>query len=251
MSKKDELSDFEELLSIKLTEDSDKLTVPNVDFIKWCDKYSKAISKKHSSGILAVATGGLSLLGRAVSKKRFGYDIFYRGQIPIHWLCTIHDDFAPFDIEKEVPLLLLRDVTGQFKLLATNMFIYFKLDKSKKMKDTHKLTVGKIPIHKIESFEVNRGFGGNSCDIFVNGELVGGLVFDNVTDVTTLTNFLLKLTPKLDKLITYRPKDKKDKSIDSEEDIPQKLEKLAKLKENGIISEEEFNNKKSELLDRM
>ena len=34
-------------------------------------------------------------------------------------------------------------------------------------------------------------------------------------------------------------------------DIPLQIEKLANLKEKGIISEDEFNSKKKELLDKM
>jgi len=41
-------------------------------------------------------------------------------------------------------------------------------------------------------------------------------------------------------------------SVGSESDaIPNKIEKLSTLKEKGLISEEEFNTKKKELLDRM
>ncbi len=38
---------------------------------------------------------------------------------------------------------------------------------------------------------------------------------------------------------------------DNSNDIPLQIEKLAALKEKGIITEEEFNNKKKELLDKM
>ncbi len=42
-----------------------------------------------------------------------------------------------------------------------------------------------------------------------------------------------------------------EKSINQTSDIPEQIEKLAALKEKGIISEEEFQAKKSELLARL
>ena len=42
-----------------------------------------------------------------------------------------------------------------------------------------------------------------------------------------------------------------DSSAQSSDDIMALLEKLGKLKESGILTDEEFNAKKKELLDRL
>ncbi|MBD8046751.1 SHOCT domain-containing protein [Clostridium sp. N37] len=55
-------------------------------------------------------------------------------------------------------------------------------------------------------------------------------------------------------LLNFRNEEKVDEvnlCSSSNEDIPGQIKKLSELREQGILTEEEFNNKKTELLARI
>lgn len=68
---------------------------------------------------------------------------------------------------------------------------------------------------------------------------------------------LLEVDEKIYKkmlLLNFRNEDKDDElnlSSSSNEDVPEQIKKLSELKEQGILTEEEFSNKKAELLARI
>lgn len=67
---------------------------------------------------------------------------------------------------------------------------------------------------------------------------------------------LLEVDEKIYKkmlLLNFRNEDKDDELnlSSSKEHIPEQIKKLSELKEQGILTEEEFNNKKAELLARI
>lgn len=75
-------------------------------------------------------------------------------------------------------------------------------------------------------------------------------VFLNTVSYLLIILFMLPLYIGLFKY-AYRYKEENAESIISPNDIPEQIKKLAELKDLGVLTEEEFSEKKRELLRRM
>ena len=73
----------------------------------------------------------------------------------------------------------------------------------------------------------------------------GSAQYGDGSKANTTTDFVSQIADKASSVATGHAAPKRD------ENALEKMEKLAKMKEDGIITEEEFNEKKSELLTRI
>lgn len=78
---------------------------------------------------------------------------------------------------------------------------------------------------------------GNAASAIKDGKLVDS-TFNHIDEL--LNNVYKDSAPSIQQIV-----------IDNSNDIPAQIEKLASLKEKGILTEEEFTAKKKELLDKM
>jgi len=81
------------------------------------------------------------------------------------------------------------------------------------------------------------------------GDLTNNAIFEfsSLAEANIVNN---NLREKIDKVLKERPTEQPP-SVSSKEDILNQIEKLAEMKNKGILTEEEFNQKKKELLDKM
>lgn len=98
----------------------------------------------------------------------------------------------------------------------------------------------------ISSIENSKGFMGHSVTIHASGNKVN-MKWINSGDVNQFAKYV---NDKLNSANESSP-DRSDKQTGEEEDIPTQIQKLSDLKEKGILTEEEFETKKSELLKKM
>lgn len=101
------------------------------------------------------------------------------------------------------------------------------------------MTVEDFPISKISSIQYNTGFMSAQIKIFASGNTAEFKMYTKKRVKEFVDNVNSKLNPT-----------DASKTNDSEQkdDFASKLEKLAKLKEQGILTENEFNEQKTKLL---
>jgi hypothetical protein len=98
--------------------------------------------------------------------------------------------------------------------------------------------------NNISSIENSKGFMGHSITIHASGNKVN-MKWINSGNVKEFTEYVNE------KLNSAKEKSSNESTNTNEEDIPSQIQKLADLKEKGLLTEEEFENKKSELLNKM
>lgn len=81
------------------------------------------------------------------------------------------------------------------------------------------------------------------------GNLTNNAIFE-FASLEVANNANNNLRQKIDKVLEKIPA-KPSPLVSSEDDIPKQIEKLAEMKDKGIITEDEFSKKKKELLDKM
>ena len=96
-----------------------------------------------------------------------------------------------------------------------------------------------FPYSTISSIEMSKGIMGHKIVFFASGNRAS-MKWIKEGDVQ---GFIEEVKNRIGK--------KEEMKIVAEEGIPDKIEKLAKLKEQGILSEEEFESKKKELLAKL
>jgi len=110
------------------------------------------------------------------------------------------------------------------------------------------------------SLNIYCGFTGNKG--VLSGQGIFGMVLTGgvslignaasaIKDGKMVDSTLLYIDELLNNLFQKDSNNNQNIVTDNSNDIPLQIEKLAGLKEKGIISEEEFNSKKKELLDKM
>lgn len=125
---------------------------------------------------------------------------------------------------------------GQGILVSTNRRLVF-IDKG----FLYGLKVEDFPLDKITSIQYQTGLLLGSVMIHTSGNIS---LIENV-DKKSSRNFSEFVRDKLS-----QPKESAA-PIDSQPNVLDQLEKLAKLKENGILTEEEFNDHKKKLLEKL
>ena len=97
----------------------------------------------------------------------------------------------------------------------------------------------------------------NLHEIIINGNLLGGIDIATVNDSTKklLQQFFDGISLNNEQYITKRSANISNQPQvvvqTNEPDIVTKIKQLNEFKEKGLISEEDFNSKKTELLDKM
>lgn len=126
---------------------------------------------------------------------------------------------------------------GQGILVSTNRRLIF-VDKGM----VFGLKVEDFPLDKISSIQYETGLLLGSIKIFTTGNIAK---IDNV-EKSSAKNFAEFVRDKLS-----QPKEVVTNTIISEPNVLDQLEKLAKLKENGILTEDEFIEQKKKLLEKL
>lgn len=105
-------------------------------------------------------------------------------------------------------------------------------------------TIENIPISEVSSYEIARnGLTASVMKIYSNHNILE-------VDLSYKKEIVAGARSAMDKAIEYR-----DKALGEmqspKSDIPAEIKQLAELKDQGILTEEEFEEKKKELLSRM
>jgi hypothetical protein len=96
-----------------------------------------------------------------------------------------------------------------------------------------------FPLKNISSIEKSKGIMGHSITFFASGNKCK-MKWIKSGEISKFTEYV---NSKIGSTNT--------KQIQKEESIPELIKKLHKLKEEGILSEEEFNSKKTEMLKKI
>jgi len=101
-----------------------------------------------------------------------------------------------------------------------------------------------FPYSHISSIEVSKGYLGHKISFFASGNTVK-MKWINHHRLKNVNGFIEYISNNMD-----TSGSKNSTAIDQNEsnDIPSQIEKLSNLKEKGILTEEEFDSKKQELL---
>lgn len=126
---------------------------------------------------------------------------------------------------------------GQGILVSTNKRLLF-IDKGM----LYGLKIEDFPLDKITSIQYETGLLLGGIKIHTSGN---NAKIENV-EKASARSFAEFVRDKLS-----QPNDNPTTTIVSEPNVLDQLEKLAKLKENGILSNEEFNEQKKKLLDKL
>lgn len=227
-------------LSSKLKIES--LELPNVPFIK----YSEEFFKKNK---------------RAIKKTKDGSEgFYYRNEMDIKKLYEIYTMFANFDIINEIPLFYYRyggTLSELESILITNLKIYYNLLRSKK--DSSDYSTGSINLESITSTEAKpssllfAGLKGIQIELYINGQLLGAFNVYSKKTGRLVNDYLSALAFRNQEMIVDRQQSVQSANVGnhSDTDIATKLNQLKGLLDNGILTEEEFNAKKKELIERM
>ncbi|CAB1242689.1 Bacterial PH domain protein [Clostridiaceae bacterium BL-3] len=97
-----------------------------------------------------------------------------------------------------------------------------------------------IPLEKINSIGQKRGLILGKIEIWHGASKI---LIENITKDT--------LQPMIDAINTAREQFKKPIAESGAENVPEQIKKLAELKSQGILTEQEFTKKKTELLAKM
>ena len=95
-----------------------------------------------------------------------------------------------------------------------------------------------FPLSKISAIEFSKGFWGKKMNLTMSGN-TAKLKMINHGDPEELVNYVRENMGE------------KKSSVPTLEDIPSQISKLSELKDKGVITEEEFISKKTELLNKM
>jgi hypothetical protein len=126
--------------------------------------------------------------------------------------------------------------------------------------NTNETAVNVVLEKNVNSLNIYCGFTGNKG--VLSGRGVFGMVMTGgvslignaasaIKDGKMVDSTLLHIDELLNNLFQKDSNTNQNTVTDNSNDIPLQIEKLAALKEKGIISEAEFNSKKKELLDKM
>jgi hypothetical protein len=99
-----------------------------------------------------------------------------------------------------------------------------------------------IPLERISSVDFSSGLMAKSITFVSNNDFIE---FTTAVKVETLNDFHAKVEDLRDKITPAN--NQSQQTVD----IPAQIKKLAELKDSGIITNEEFEQKKSELLSKM
>lgn len=100
-----------------------------------------------------------------------------------------------------------------------------------------------FPFKNISSIEMSKGMMGHSITFFASGNKAK-MKWINKGDVAQFTQLV-------NSKLGHQGQDNSQGTSSNGDDIPSQIQKLSELKDKGILTEEEFSNKKNELLAKM
>ena len=224
--------------------DIENINLPNMPFIIYSKEF--ALSKK-----------------KAIKKSVEGKEgVFYRDRINIDELYEIYTDGANFDLKKEIPLFFF--TYGSVLLerewfLITNCRLYFHLPRSKKVNDAIAFNSGSLALETINATEVKSSsltlalFKGLQAELFINNQLIGSFNVYSKQTGRLINDYLSALVFRGQELMPdcCKSDESATSNIEPKTDITSKLRELSSLFKDSIITEEEFDEKKRELLQKM
>jgi hypothetical protein len=105
-----------------------------------------------------------------------------------------------------------------------------------------------IPINKISSIDLDKGLMFRAITIHTSNDEIHVRSTFKIED---LQKFQSTIEEVRDSKQLNQPSDLQNLSLDKEDDPISKIKKLSELKEQGIIKEDEFEQKKKELLEKV
>lgn len=100
-----------------------------------------------------------------------------------------------------------------------------------------------FPYKSLSSIEQSKGMMGHTITVFASGNKAK-MKWINKGDVAQFTQFV-------NSKLGHQGQENSQASSSNGDDIPSQIQKLSELKDKGILTEEEFLNKKNELLAKM
>lgn len=178
---------------------------------------------------------------------------FYGNGIPEKKLLNARINYAYYNEENERPLLFFDDTmfgSGKLGFLITNENFYYRLTE----KFGGQKIEGVIPISKIDIFECVRQRAGYY--IYINDvefAYLCTLQEDDVLSAAIFFGMLYKHKYDNDSVVLeeVEKNDRDLKSNSSQLDNLESLKQIKELYELGILTEEEYENKKKEILTRI
>lgn len=192
--------------------------------------------------------------------KLWGYSYIYFGQfIPDEKLKSAKQSFAKYNENIEIPILLLDDTlfgSSASGFLITNLNFYYKLS----LKFSGSTAMNIIPLSNIQSFSIQVKLIG--ANLFINGKQFGyttSLQAMYRKEAIITEEFMNIIINNLNQNYNEVIPDSSDNSINyssinkplEEDTIIKKLKDLKGLLDEGILSEDEFIKKKTELIKQL
>ena len=230
----------------------------NPELIKYCDSFIKDRSKYRSK----MLDWSYKQLGKSFYyKDQINFDKFYKEYL------NGKNEYLKFDLENEF-VILYYDNEGKLNhnvMLLTNENLYYKLMSANGEDEVH--ITNKLPLDKFTGKVEVKGWANH--DIVLNGvklgttqlsdsaglkkslnDLFNGIATNNEKYITTKISLKEQQIPVSQ---SSEPvlEEKVTESTKTQESPKEKLIKLNELKEEGLISEEDFNRKKEEILKEM
>jgi hypothetical protein len=174
------------------------------------------------------------------NRKKFGNKFSYQKNIALEKLYKAHLEYAHYDPAEEMPLLFLRPFAGP-SFLATNNRLYYHFWRSRSI--SSQMLKGKVDLASIQVVDVKTGITGAVVNLLFNGTSIGAFSPENKTEARLVRDYLAAVP----NYISEKPSPEKA-VVAAEPDALTKIERLKALYDQGVVSEEEFESKKKELL---
>lgn len=187
------------------------------------------------------------------NKKELSKQFYFLYYINPETLFKGYKNWANFDVEKEIPLVYYY-APGMFEkegLLITNKYFYYNLSRSTNYTETD-IASDRVPLKIIEKFATH--FHKNTFALTVNDIMIGAFPMAEVTltnlnykkQGSNLEDFMNEMISRRFELFDF--KEKQDSLDNLHDTVLKNLERLKKLKDEGVLTEEEFQKKKIEIL---
>jgi len=161
------------------------------------------------------------------------------------------ESWMSYDYKNELPFYL--NLEGLF--FITNVNFYYNLGQVGKVIGDQR--IGKIPWKDFKTFEIGKGV--INFVLTVNGEEIGSMGWGG-KNKNFIVEMLRQITMNHSLLFPGQEKESEPQAapsvqepivVKSETDIPSQIKQLKELLDQDILTEDEFNTKKQDLLDKM
>lgn len=179
--------------------------------------------------------------------------LIYRSDISINDLKSAYKLYASFNMENEIPIFWLKGAHDE-GILFTNSAMYYSLSASKKFADRNTMNRGRLGYEEIQTFEYKKAILTENIEITINGSMIGATLIMDHKKVKGAFSLIINnvFGPQRARIIPDTPIGNTKQNIDTSGlDVSIKLKQLKELFDGGIITEDDFNKKKQELLSKI